>query len=332
MPLFPQIVYISQLGYMTKGGYLTKSLNTPKKHQQMKQSLVALNDDALQLVNETFIEYTRDILHNMIKEDLVKYKRFLKDHLYEMDENTILQNQDLIEAMNEYNESVLKVTDNKENDEIVEKIPTVINTEEAYMLNKEYNLAKYSLKNYSQDRYAIIGNVLNKEQIQKYDLFKATKLPRSLVKKMVLNHRPENVGLANNNQTTLSILAGMMKLELLKVVENAKLERDRDVKFRYIEINKQRFDKMKEALDTVKNVMRLNETIKEMDDNDVNKKAVKKELNENMIKYNKLVEVIKKNTDMDKKPEQLEPLNVNHFRRVINNRKNNKKNRLKYLK
>ena len=298
----------------------------------MKQSLVALNDDALQLVNETFIEYTRDILHSMIKEDIANYKKFLKHHLYEMDEDTVLQNQELIAAMNDYNESVVKITDNEENDEIFEKISPVINTEEVYMLNKEYNLAKYSLKNYSQDRYAIIGNVLTKDQIQKYDLFKATKLPRSLVKKMVLNHKPENVGLANNNPTTLSILAGMMKLELLKVVENAKLERDRDVKFRYIEINKQRFDKMREALDTVKKVMKLNETAKEIDDDDVNKKALKKELNENMIKYNKLVEVLKKNTDMDKKPEQLEPLNINHFRRVINSRKNNKKNRLKFLK
>lgn len=298
----------------------------------MKQSLVALNDDALLYVNETFIEYTRDILHGMIKEDISKYKKFLNDHLYEMDEDTVLKNEELIDAMNDYNESVLKVAYNKENNEIVEKIPPVINTEEAYMLNKEYNLAKYSLKNYSQDRYAIIGNVLTKEQIQKYDLFKATKLPRSLVKKMVLNHRPEHVGLANNNQTTLSILAGMMKLELLKVVENAKLERDRDVKFRYIDINHQRFIKMKEALDTVKRVMKLNEQLKEMEDSDENKVGLKKELNENMVKYNKLVEFIKKNTDMDKKPEQLEPLNVNHFRRVVNSRKNNKKNRLKYLK
>lgn len=298
----------------------------------MKQSLVALNDDALLYVNETFIEYTRDILHGMIKEDISKYKKFLNDHLYEMDEDTVLKNEELIDAMNDYNESVLKVADNKENSETVEKIPPVINTEEAYMLNKEYNLAKYSLKNYSQDRYAIIGNVLTKEQIQKYDLFKATKLPRSLVKKMVLNHRPEHVGLANNNQTTLSILAGMMKLELLKVVENAKLERDRDVKFRYIDINHQRFMKMKEALDTVKRVMKLNEQLKEMEDSDENKVGLKKELNENMVKYNKLVEFIKKNTDMDKKPEQLEPLNVNHFRRVVNSRKNNKKNRLKYLK
>ncbi len=44
-----------------------------------------------------------------------------------------------------------------------------------------------------------------------------------------------------------------------------------------------------------------------------------------MVKYNKLVEFIKKNTDMDKKPEQLEPSNVNHFRRVVNSRKNNKR-------
>lgn len=213
----------------------------------MKQSLVALNDDALLYVNETFIEYTRDILHSMIKEDITKYKTFLKDHLYEMDEDSVLQNHELIEAMNQYNQTVLSEFKD-EQDETIERIPPVINTEEAYMLNKEYNLAKYALKNYSQDRYTIIGNVLTKEQIQKYDLFKATKLPRSLVKKMVLNHRPEHVGLANNNQTTLSIIAGMMKLELLKVVEMAKLERDRDVKSKYMEIQQERFSKMKEIL------------------------------------------------------------------------------------
>ena len=296
----------------------------------MKQSLVALNDDALLYVNETFIEYTRDILHSMIKEDITKYKTFLKDHLYEMDEDSVLQNHELIEAMNQYNQTVLSEFKD-EQDETIERIPPVINTEEAYMLNKEYNLAKYALKNYSQDRYTIIGNVLTKEQIQKYDLFKATKLPRSLVKKMVLNHRPEHVGLANNNQTTLSIIAGMMKLELLKVVEMAKLERDRDVKSKYIEIQQERFSKMKEILETVKKVKSLNETIKGLEAQDAKKPELVKDLNNHMSNYNKLIDFIKKPTDMDKTPENIVPLNVNHLRRVVNGRKSIKKNRLKYL-
>lgn len=296
----------------------------------MKQSLVALNDDALTYVNETFIEYTRDILHSLIKEDISKYKKFLKNHLYEMDEDSVLQNHELIEAMNEYNETVLSVFEDKQ-DKTIEKVPPVINTEEAYMLNKEYNLAKYALKNYSQDRYTIIGNVLTKEQIQKYDLFKATKLPRSLVKKMVLHHRPEHVGLANNNQTTLSIIAGMMKLELLKVVEMAKLERDRDVKSKYMEIQQERFSKMKQILETVKKVKTLNETIKSLDAEDTKRPGLVDELNEYMSEYNKLVDFIKTPTDMDKTPENIIPLNVNHLRRVVNGRKNIKKNRLKYL-
>lgn len=304
----------------------------------MKQ-LIILNKDSIKFLNNTFLEYTRDALNEMIKEDIAKYNNFLKNFLFEINDEEILQNEDLVTALNDYNDMVIKEDDialakestqNSEVDSAVNHIPPLINIEEAYMINKEHKLAKYPLKNYTKDRYALIGDKLSKQQIEQYDLFKSTKLPRSTVKKMILGRKPENVGLANNNQTLLSIIAGMMKLELLKVIEKAKLERNRDIKNHLLHLKSHRLFLMKETLNIVKVLIKLYKQVAETEDKENVEGQLKEQLQHQIARYNKRVEFLKESS-IDKSPSELLPLSTTHLRRVMNNGKT-KKNRLRYLK
>ena len=317
----------------------------------MKQ-LIILDKDSIKFLNNTFLEYTKDTLNEMVKEDISKYNNFLKYFLFEHSDDDLIENEGLINALNDYNDMVLKEdtkdtpTENevkkeettekegeeKENlsDSTIEHIPPFINLEELYMIKKEHNLAKYPMKNYSKDRYALIGDKMSKEQVDQYDLFKATKLPRSTVKKIILAKRPDNVGLANNNQTLLSIIAGMMKLELLKIVEKAKLERNRDIKTLLIDLKSHRLFLMKETLSIVKILVKLYEQIISNESKGQTDKYLKEELDHQVTRYNKRVGFLKESS-IDKNPNELLPLSVTHLRRVMNNKKT-KKTRLEYLK
>ncbi|XBW35353.1 hypothetical protein QEN19_000918 [Hanseniaspora menglaensis] len=303
----------------------------------MKQ-LIILNKDSIKFLNKTFLEYTKDTLNEMIKEDITKYDNFLKNFLFETNIEELAGNEAVVSALNDYNDMVVKenTVENttletlEQKESLIENISPVVNLEELYMINKEHNLAKYAMKDYSKDRYGLIGGKLSPAQMDQYDLFKATKLPRSTVKKIILAKRPENVGLANNNQTLLSILAGMLKLELLKVVEKAKYERNKDIKKQLHHLKSHRLFLMKETLSIVKVLVQLYSKLTANEEKGQTDVVVRDELNHQIGRYNKRVEFLKESS-IDKSPGELMPLTVTHLRRVINTKKT-KKTRLKYLR